>query len=60
MTGACLLLGACGWTPRDEFIHDRTVTIHSRTGDGSELATNWKQRQSQHAQAGRASRFDED
>jgi len=53
-------MGGCGWTPRDEYMHDRTVTIHSRAGDGSEIATNWKQRQSQHADADRASRFDED
>lgn len=28
------LLGACGWTPRDQFMHDRAVSFGSQRGDG--------------------------
>jgi hypothetical protein len=56
--GLSLTLGACGWTPRDEFSHDRSVMISGRPGDGSEIAANWKQSQRQEAHAAQqASRF---
>lgn len=32
---AASAVGGCGWTPRDEFLHNRQTVIRSEPGDGS-------------------------
>ena len=39
---ALVLLGGCGWTPRDEFLQDRSVTVSSAPGDGSTITSGWR------------------
>ena len=59
LAGALVLAG-CGWTPRDEFLRSRSVSLRSQSGDGSEIT--WNPRtQPGYRTAGAevASRFDE-
>ena len=42
LAGAAGVLPGCGWSARDEFIASRQVTLRSRPGDGSEIATSFR------------------
>jgi hypothetical protein len=46
-----LLLGGCGWTPRDEFLRDRSVTVSSAPGDGSTITSGWRDSHGRYAQS---------
>ena len=54
-----LALAGCGWTARDEFMRNRSVTVSSRPGDGSTVASDWKDGRGQTGQPEVAARFEE-
>lgn len=35
-------LAGCGWTARDQYFQNQSVTVSSHPGDGSYLASEWK------------------
>ena len=42
LAGTGVWLSGCGWTARDQFMASRQVTVQSRPGDGSEIASTFK------------------
>ena len=36
------VLGGCGWSARDQFYANRSVTLRSRPGDGTEISSQFR------------------
>lgn len=62
--GVLVLVGltaGCGWTARDEFLVERGEHVAARPGDGSRIASPWKDSRGRPGAAAEvAARFDDD